>query len=827
MADTRNKHHETFELSGEKELRRALKQKEPTFAEVEQCLTKFRTACQGTIFQHLRSLEGQGLKNNGGGPNEQREDGPPSPSAPEIENRLWDVHLKINARFRKILSNIRDDEARGNKRPVEKRKLLKRYSRFVSSSQRFYDGYIYLLVEKYNTGDNQTPELNEVARQKKFIPDPASSSTPAGTISDTLQRNVLDSCHSSLIKLGDLSRYYQTELVDEKKREWKRAMENYSLASFVDPNSGMSHNQIAVIALADGDHLQVVYNLYRALQAKEPHPTAKGNLDIEFKKILSCYKKEEPLSRDENKPLISSFCYLHAQCYKGIDFPEHEELENEILRQLAVDLKENSLSPSLLQTICLINIAAETHARNQAAEQETSGSNGQLCFRRLNVKMFFTLVQVLLAELEYSTGKAKLTSVAHCVLPVLRQYSSWLLVNSQSLVSVSGTRETPLFVQIKEFWKSYANTLTLLTSSFDVPGLPELEYLLPEDMDTLGFRPLSNDATTRRYRDNEGKEKSRVLTSSRHADTEMLFRIRELVVDGLDLVVHERIPVVMVDDEDNEAKLFVYKEEGLPQLSSPRAHGHTLSSTSIDRNEIQMKTPKPNPSLLEDGASASASVSVSAAMNRMVDNLVESEPADSIPGDDNIPWGNSNAYLRCNTQNEPVHGNGLGIANAPHSYSPGPQLPSILNTPFAPQPGDAMSPGSRPSTAVPCEASNLPSAENDGLLNQPFSLSQSPFYNQFLFQQGRYTQSSLDDPSSSFSPMHTPRLGHGHNEYIGQPPLVAQRSQYTSGITPHTFPRRFSSMSSQFSGTPHSSDISGTRHVGVIGRQTPPSGQGG
>jgi hypothetical protein len=171
------------------------------------------------------------------------------------------------------------------------------------------------------------------------------------------------------------------------------------------------------------------------------------------------------------------------------------------------------------------------------------------------VKTFFTLLQILLSELERfaiedpenneectKDGSDKITVVARRILPALRQYSSWLLSNSNSLVSETGDRDTPLYVQIKEFWNIYANTLSLLASTFDVASLREVEYLLDEDEETLGFLPLVNEVTTRRFTDSTGRTKPRSHDKAvaRHLpNVEMLFRIREFVIDGLDLVVNK------------------------------------------------------------------------------------------------------------------------------------------------------------------------------------------------------------------------------------------------------------------------------------------------
>lgn len=191
-----------------------------------------------------------------------------------------------------------------------------------------------------------------------------------------LRQSVLVSCHQTLVRLGDLSRYRETELTT-KDRNWGPATGYYELACAILPSSGASHNQLAVIALTDGNHLRATYHLYRALAVEDPLPTAKGNLEIEFKKILAAWSKGELIvnrpcpSKSKKgaaaegdvggKALIAWFVRLHAKCYRGQGFAEHDELESEVLNQLAVDLKERSLDATLHKFI-LINVAAEYSA---------------------------------------------------------------------------------------------------------------------------------------------------------------------------------------------------------------------------------------------------------------------------------------------------------------------------------------------------------------------------------------------------------------------------------------------------------------------------------
>ena len=166
---------------------------------------------------------------------------------------------------------------------------------------------------------------------------------------------------------------------------------------------------------------------------------------------------------------------------------------------------------------------------------------------RVNVKTFFTLLQVLLPELEgykaedlqsnnQGSGSAKLTAVMRRILPSLRHYSSWLASNAAILAA--GVGGIALNVQVRELWNIYAKALTRLVSTLPVSELPKpLEYLLEEDEDTLGFKPLDNEHAQRRYY-NEAMGSQKPKWHDRgvyrqHHNVEMINRIRDFVTDGM------------------------------------------------------------------------------------------------------------------------------------------------------------------------------------------------------------------------------------------------------------------------------------------------------
>jgi hypothetical protein len=724
------------------------------------------------------------------------------------------------------------------------------------------------------------------------------SAQPSSIVAPELHKRILQSCHATLIRLGDLSRYRETELV-AKDRNWGPAIGYYDLASVIYPVSGASHNQLAVIALADGNHLRATYHLYRALSAQDPHPSAKGNLEIEFRKVMNLWAKRELIRPEDagipGRALAPWFVYLHAQCYKGNDFAEHDELESEVMSQLAVDIRERSLEGTL-QKLCLVNIAAEDFARTRSTEE--SVSNARAFFQRINVKTFFTLLQILLVELErFATedsstssietpkkdnGPDKVTVVARRILPALRHYSSWLLTTSDYLVAQKEEKDSTLSIQIQEFWKIYAGTLTLLASTFDVVHLPEIDYLLEEDEESLGFAPLDQAATSRRYIGMGEQIKPRVNdpgVERSHPNEEMLYRIREFVIDGLDLVVRNRIPVTLVDDEDK--KTFIYQEDGLPSqfFSSPHGRQHTLSTPNIERDEIPQPTQDSN-SAAEGrsmfGGSQSASASMSANMHGIVEGverLVESDTYENSPDLSNqFPYfndtgemptpsarmaSNANAFSfneRTSQQlNTPIAPPGLGppVVNAADSlrrsisqgYGTLPALPSIWNTSSPGPLGDGPSPRTPPGLGgqSPMHAMGPP-----GMNASERSPPQDQMANDLLRQSlmGQTQLSNSVDPAGSLPSSWIPPsnlsttqprpTGNSWDRDMGRMTFGSYElpsQSMSSGMPGQTWANDAFIASSLASSAGHYNNaFSGHRkpatQLGAIG-QTPPCGQGG
>ncbi|KAF1364429.1 hypothetical protein EJ07DRAFT_99779 [Lizonia empirigonia] len=675
-------------------------------AELAAVLQEYRAACESLTFAHFAHA-----------------------AAHDVEQKLWAAHLRVNAVFRqehKLLKRSKDHV-------VELRKFHKNYLHFIKASQRHYRQHM-LNLDAHVDG---IPELRAIARKWK---DDASKTSPRPRIPAALKHTVFHSCHQTLIHLGDLSRYRETELVDkDKERNWGPAKGYYDLAADIYPDSGHAHNQLAVVSREDGDHFRSVYHLYRSLACKLPYPQAKANLETEFRRIIAAWDKGQLISNHKSpdgstgRALVAWFVRLHSKIYKGEEFAAHDELEGEVLSHLAIEVKERPLD-SVLPKIILINLAAEYFAtvQMQATNPPEHIMRTYFYFLRLNVKTFFILLHVFQPELErlseaddvtHQNGDTarqlsdKITAVARRILPGLRLYSTWFARYWQVLnANIADTLTT---VDVQELWKAYAATLTLLASSFPVDQLPQENYMLEEDTDTIGFQPLMSPDTMKLWYNGEVLKHKWTDIERNHPNVEMLMRIKDLLIDGLLLTQNADAPL------DLAGTRFIYREEGLPSelLASPNARpdrSPLLSPRALDMPLFPPAAPiaddQKSHSVAAASESASTTVAKDTAMRSMVDDLVGADDGlDPLPEEDeNMPptppeqTFEDTAVVNDNT-----------FAPAPFSISD--LVNSVKNyKPLSPAPGAAMlsasmqRSGSTSSIRGPAHLPSLP----DGQWNQ-------------------------------------------------------------------------------------------------------------
>ncbi|EEP79495.1 predicted protein [Uncinocarpus reesii 1704] len=687
MASGSQSPEQTIELQGEKQLYEELSKRDPMFDNAERFLRDFQTSCAHVTFNNLETEAG--------------------PTSPELENQIWDAHMRINSRFRKLCFQFREQQAR-KKRPVEDRKLKSKYQKFISGSQQFYEDYLKFILSRWSS----VPELKDAATELSI--EPVEVQIPP-SVTSTLRDRIVNSCYSTLIRLGDLSRYYQMVLVsDISKREWSLVVNFYRLAGAVKPMCGRFQNQLALIALAGADHFHATYYFYRALCAMEPHADADGNLELEFKKFLtarSSGRLAQP--NDERESLIHSFIYLHAMCYKNVDFSERSKLEDEVLDQMAMQLREGSMDVTFLQTLCLMNIGAEAHARTKS---DTNG-NAVEFFMRLNVKTFTILLQLLIQE---NNEQSNLDWSHWTILPALRNYSSWLVANRATLVSQTQYTTALVGYYIRRFWEIYASALNFVASNTS-RGRVYLNYLLPEDCETLGFSPLMVGSKSRRHVDDSGnvKPKAPVGAGGDRTKVEAEFRTQEFLLDGLDFVRNKEIPIRMLDD-----RFVVDQADAVSQSSNGSPSASDLSTPSVDHQVVNQNQAHGDH---WDNNESPAESRLAFDVEAMVDELVNCDTNHSAIEDETtesryrqslvIDTDGGSTFSASQEQDS--------RAESPEpkvTYSPGPLLPSIFNTAFAPQPGEVSS----PSRSLTASYSSLPPHPGAESIHSPFISSYYP-----------------------------------------------------------------------------------------------------
>lgn len=187
------------------------------------------------------------------------------------EDVLWTLHTSINSEYRRIQGRLKHSS-----HAVERRKMEKSYTNFLRVAQKFYKGYIQRLSARYDV-----PELRRVAHGIEV--EQMDSGDRISPVPPELSLMVLKSCHSTLLRLGDLSRY-RTQ-ARHKNSGYETALTFYTLAHHLKPQSGHAHHQMGIVQLDQGNHLDVVYNFYRSWAVDAPHPNAKSNLEAEFKSL--------------------------------------------------------------------------------------------------------------------------------------------------------------------------------------------------------------------------------------------------------------------------------------------------------------------------------------------------------------------------------------------------------------------------------------------------------------------------------------------------------------------------------------------------------------
>jgi hypothetical protein len=376
----------------------------------------------------------------------------------------------------------------------------------------------------------------------------------------------------------------------------------------------------------------------------------------------------------------------------------------------------------------------------------------------------------------------KLNAIAIRVLPAIRQYFAWVISQRAVLVGlgtgVDAAATGPLVGHIQRLWKIITDALTALVNAFPVASLPTLDYLLPEDEETIGFKPLRAPPPGKEafslYVKGNGSLKPRIGEGVfRQPENENYSRVHDILQAGIAL--HS-------EKDRSAASSGEHNSTYAPGPQSPVAEVSASPAQSSEYSHIKLKY----------RAKGSESTSTCLSADNDMHHLGDNTPADPLDTDmlrmvedlvepvKSLGPSNESSYgMHSATANEvfaPIGSERLPkvMGNQFTPKKPFPSLPGIWSTPFTPQPNELqrlspdgfISPGAFSSMNYATNQQQMAAASaldqmtgprrgpakdflTNGSQRSPTSMERSPSVNQLL--QMSLAQQYGISPTSSFN----------------------------------------------------------------------------
>ncbi|KAJ3565623.1 hypothetical protein NPX13_g7438 [Xylaria arbuscula] len=524
------------------------------FEEAEQTLAEYRLACMTAIFHDFEYAVSK-----------------------KVELALWGLHTLLNSEYKKALGRLNTQ-----REVVHRRKLDKLYRAFLKTSEQFYSVYIQNLYRRFSI-----PELRHIACRSNSQPEGQDAENPPPPA--PLRTLVLKSCQMTLVRLGDLVRYRC--LVEKSfQAAFDTASDYYNLAISLDPEDGSAHHQLAVLHKIPGQHFDMVYHFHRAIVVARPSELAVQNLKQEFKNP----ERKGP-AKDPSQAMLTWFVQLHAFYYHGKHFSQQGELEEEVLHRVELAFKTETFDNTLLLKMILVNMAAYDISKEKVEASWTiQGSQSCQFLLRFNVRMMLILSRVLDRTLCDHTPTTTSDSTANdgesCIpispsllklLPLFRLYISWSYVTRADLVQFQEYLEP----YIKELYRLLPDIFTIFNRYIDITkDTVSSKYLLPEDIEAQGLRPLTDKKLPLflhvvEHHRSDGpklvktrKPQQNLVGHQYKPETEAVWRIRDIMCCGVFLAGSAKFPLVLVADTiDGRDVLSWVFVDGTTTVSSDEA----------------------------------------------------------------------------------------------------------------------------------------------------------------------------------------------------------------------------------------------------------------
>ncbi|QDZ21213.1 Est1 DNA/RNA binding domain-containing protein [Chloropicon primus] len=322
-------------------------------------------------------------------------------------------------------------------------------------------------------------------------------------------------CYESLIFLGDVLRYAQTQLKPSSKWSFALSTACYRQAAYLCPQSGNPHNQLCVIFQYTREDLRAVYHNYRALFSEAPFPTIKDNFKLLFERVKRSRRSARGASTPGAEPGFSAYsCVTHllsasAELFSGVPGDTTSALGDHcdnFLQQFSQfcllspeDQKRRLATPNPRQVkdvhvvyffikvavLCMCNVHISMQDRLSAkVSAEGSGNTKEFVSRYLMV-----VASVQFQILNYCRRIGGLDSLG---LPAINIFTSWLDSNKDILVHLKGTENEQLRAEHKNFVDGLASFLrdNDYFGAHDAFVEKSAKYGLLEDVELRGFTPI-------------------------------------------------------------------------------------------------------------------------------------------------------------------------------------------------------------------------------------------------------------------------------------------------------------------------------------------------
>ncbi|ORY69927.1 uncharacterized protein BCR38DRAFT_481086 [Pseudomassariella vexata] len=521
------------------------------FENVESVMKELRLACMRLIFHDFDYAAGK-----------------------DVESVLWQAHTHLNGEYRRILSRLGSQA-----QAVQKRKVDKLYRDFLKTSQSFYRGYIQRLSSLFCI-----PELRQAAHAMEL----ASADTTGQDVAppSPLRIAILSACYMTLVRLGDLARYRCQAADKPSKNNFNIALTYYSLANTLDPDDGSSHHQMGVLYQLQQHPLEIIYYFHRSISIAKPYKLGPSNLESGFKRLENPSNTKRGAAKDPSETMTAWFLSLHAHYYLGEPFAAQAELEEEVLHRLDMSVKVEGNGEVLLKML-LINIAAYDIASDKVKANWTlTGSQSCQFMLSFNMRTALILLRLLKSALQenatltttHDSGNDSQGNVESTtsflvplskLLPLCRIYIAWIYVCRADFVAYQEYLEP----HIRELYRLLGDVLTRLFPYVDLnQRVVESKYLLPEDSEAVGLKILSDrklplflkvevspDINPPKRRKSL-KPRKEVLGIECKAETETVWRIRDIVCCGIYLAGSGKFPLAMGKDASG-VETWRYTEE--------------------------------------------------------------------------------------------------------------------------------------------------------------------------------------------------------------------------------------------------------------------------